>query len=160
MKVDMLFSTNNAAGSKLISWASKFENLGLEVYPSHVAILLNDSLVVESTLGSGVKIVPLIKWIYQNKLVAKIKLNDRRSSEITDSLYSLYGKKYDWGGIMYFAWSFFRLIAFKSKLPKKNKLHASHKYFCSELAGSLLQADYTMHTPAKILKQLTGGSNG
>jgi hypothetical protein len=41
MKVNFIFSRRNAIGSKLISWASKYENLGLEKILSHGTILIN-----------------------------------------------------------------------------------------------------------------------
>jgi hypothetical protein len=54
MKIDYLFSKNNKIGSRLISWAAKFENTGLEYNPSHIAILLNDTWVIESTFFTGI----------------------------------------------------------------------------------------------------------
>jgi len=62
MKVDYLFSRNKKIGSKIISWASGLLIKDLEKVPSHVAILLDEHLVMESTLTTGVRAVPYSYW--------------------------------------------------------------------------------------------------
>ncbi len=63
MKVDYLFSRNpKSTVSKLIAWAAKYEKLKLDKYPSHIAVLLDETIVVESTLLTGVRMIPYSSW--------------------------------------------------------------------------------------------------
>ena len=76
MKVDFLFSRRDKIGSKLISWAAKYENLGLRDNPSHAAILINGKFVIEAVMGSGVRIVPYFKWKEINEELYRIPSED------------------------------------------------------------------------------------
>jgi uncharacterized protein YycO len=158
MKIHYLFSRRNKIGSKLIAWGSKYENLGIEELPSHTAILMNDKLVVESVLGKGVRIVPYNNWKKINEEMYKIPCSQevRSSKEITDEVERIWGKKYDWRGILFFAWSFIKLILFKTKLPEKNEWQRDGYFFCSELVGRISGVNYEMTTPAKLLKTMLG----
>lgn len=152
MKVDYLFSKNNQIGSRLISWASSKEKLNLEQIPSHMAVLLDDTFVIESTLFTGVRMIPYSKWLEKNKQVYKIPCVSayRRSKNTLESLMHLWGKKYDWFGILYFFYAFIMLVIFNKELPENNPWQDKNKYFCTEFAAILTGEDFSMSTPAKI----------
>ena len=154
MKVDYLFSRRDKWGSKLICWASRKEVGDMNHCPSHVAVLMNDKLVVESVFGKGVRIIPYNKWLELNEELYKIPCIQgyRSSKEITDELFHIWGKPYDWRGIMFFAWSFIRFMVFDKPMPKQNKWQRDSHFFCTEYAGRISGTDYSMTTPAKMLK--------
>lgn len=147
-----LYSKNNKIGSRLISWAARFENLSYkEDKPSHVALLLDNGLVIESTFKEGVRIVPFEAWSKINQTIMSIKL-DVPDTLLYKETYGLWGKKYDWAGIIYFAICYLGLILFKRPLPHKNKWQTSNKYMCTELVGKLTDTPYHMVSPAKMLE--------
>ena len=161
MKIDYLFSRNKKIGSKLISWAAKYENLGIKENPSHVAILLNGDLVIESVLGSGVRIVPYSKWQEINEELYKIPCPKWRSSaSITKTLMDLWGKKYDWKGIIFFSVAYIKLLLWKIKMPNKNLWERKSYLFCTEFAGILTDSYYGMTSPAKLCKELLEDLDG
>lgn len=160
MKVEYLFSKNSRVGSKVIAWASSFEDLSLDDIPSHVAVLLDGTYVVESVLGRGVRMIPYHKWLEINTELYRIPCIQVYTSRspVLVKLLDVWGKKYDWCGILYFGLMFLRLMAFKTRMPKTNAWESKDKYFCTEFAGKLSGASYEMTTPAKmcdtILKEI------
>lgn len=165
MKIDYLFSRNKKWGSRVISWGSSFENIGLKDMPSHVAVLINDSMVIESVLGKGVRIAPYKKWKEINEELYKIPCAQpyRSSREVIDELMSIWGKPYDWRGILYFSYCFIRLILLDKPMPAENKWERKTHFFCTEFAGKVSGSNYSMTTPAKMcdewLKELDDGKN-
>lgn len=159
MKVEYLFSRNNKIGSKIISWASSHEKLNLDVYPSHVAVVLDGTWVIESTLFTGVRIVPYSKWIVFNEELYRIPCiqNHRPSVDILEKATKVWHKKYDWLGIMYFAICYLGVIFNGSKLPSENKWQNKNKYFCTEYVGQLSGIEYSMTSPAKLLCTMLEG---
>lgn len=162
MKVEYLFSNSNKLGSKLIAWSANFEKLGLDDNPSHVAVLLNDNLVIESTFFSGVRIIPYTKWLDINNEVARIPCANlyRPSMDVFKELTSLWGKSYDWLGIIYFAYRYLKLALFKEKLPKVNKFQKPNSYFCTEFVAILSGCDCSMMSPAKLLQVFSEEKHG
>lgn len=156
MNIYYLFSKNKKIGSRIISWAAKYEKLGLEKLPSHAAVLLNEEIVIESTLSSGVRMVPYSRWKEINTQVAKIKCRnfDRPSKEVLEGVVNLWGKKYDWKGILYFGLSYLNLIIRGKQLPSKNKWENKDKYFCTEYQTLLSGIGDAMTSPAKMLKSM------
>jgi hypothetical protein len=160
MKVDILFSRNEKIGSKLISYASSFENTGLSQIPSHAAVLLDDSIVVESTLSTGVRIIPYANWLTINECLYKYPAGENFTNrEIFKKINNLWGKKYDWGGILFFLICFIRLIIQNKEIPKHNKWQSGNKYFCTEFVGFILGLNGSMKTPAKLCSELLNESN-
>jgi hypothetical protein len=157
--VSFIFSRNKKIGSKLISWSSKFIVTDLEKLPSHVAILVEDDqgngLVYESVLESGVRIVPYKNWKVINEECYKIPAKRRYEDyEIHEILEDVWGKKYDWMGILYFAVRSIGFIVFSFAYPPNNKWSSSKKFFCCEFAGRLNGKNYSMTTPAKMCSDL------
>ena len=150
----VLFSRNEKCGSKLISWASSKEHLtNVKVPPSHVAVLIDDTIVVESTLSSGVRMLPYNSWSEINEELYKIEC-DCPNDDIKGGLELVWGKKYDWMGILYFAWRYLGLILLKKPLPSVNRWQSSSKYFCTEYAGLILGKKLSMISPAKLCDEL------
>ena len=105
MKVEYLFSKSPAWGSRLISWASKYEklkNIDPKAIPSHVAVLLDDTIVIESVMSKGVRLMPYTKWKEKNTELYKIQWAtiDRSGEEIFGHLSAVWGKPYEWRGIL------------------------------------------------------------
>lgn len=166
MRLFYLFSRNEKVGSKLIAWASGLLVKDLERIPSHVAILLEfegikEQFVIESVLESGVRIIPFSVWLSKNELCYQIPCTESKTlDEIFEVINSIWGKKYDWFGIAFFALCFVRHFLLKTPFPEKNKWQRDNYYFCSEAAGKLSGYEKTgMATPAKMcsdfLKDLT-----
>lgn len=163
MKVDYLFSNNSKLGSKLISWASSkedhvmydFDALGLDraKIPSHAAVLLNEQLVVESTLSTGVRIIPYKQWKDRNNEIAKVPCFKQflNSNEVLEHMLYLWGKSYDWKGLCFFALCFLKLIIFKKAIPNTNSWEHPLKYFCTEYVANLEDIDAAMMSPAKMM---------
>ena len=159
MKIAYLFSKNEKIGSKLIRWASLKEQLRLskDEIPSHVAVLMNEEFVIESVLGKGVRMVPYQKWKQINQEVHKIPCTtpERSSAEVFRLLGSVWGKPYDWRGILFFGWAFIIMMINNDKrLPKKNPWQRDSHFFCSEFVSRLTNDDYSMITPAKLCDKL------
>lgn len=152
MKVDYLFSRRNRWGSKMIAWASSKEDLSLQEIPSHMAVLLDDTVVIESTFTTGVRMIPYEKWSEINEELYSIpcERHYRHSRNVLEKAYSVWGAGYDWKGIIYFAYCFVRLILLGDALPSANKWQRENKYFCTEFAARLVDEDFSMMTPAKI----------
>jgi hypothetical protein len=153
MKVEYLFSSRPKSGfSRAISWASAKEGYILQEYPSHMAVLLDETMVVESTLLTGVRIIPYTKWKEINEELYKIPCihKDRDSRDTLTKATQIWGRGYDWIGILYFAWRFLGLLLLKKELPAHNHWENKDRFFCTEYAGSLTDQNLSMKTPAKI----------
>ncbi len=157
VKISYLFSRNKKVGSKVIAWASGLLIQDLEKIPSHMAVLVeyedfDAPFVIESVLESGVRLVPYKKWKEINeecyKISSKKTIEFTEIAKITDEYW---GKKYDWGGILYFGWRFLLHFLFKLPFPKENAWQSDSRYFCNELAGEIAgYHKYNMVTPAKM----------
>lgn len=153
MKIEYLFSKNNKLGSRLIAWAAKYEHLGLEDNPSHIAILINEMFVLESTLTTGVRIIPYQSWLKINTPVAKLPSGIANGKAARDILISKWGAKYDWLGLLYFALQYIKLICFKKDMDAINKWESSEKMFCTEYASLLSGQNLSMKSPARVLAE-------
>jgi len=139
-------------GSRLISWAAKFEGLDIEKRPSHVAVLVDNIWVIESTMTTGVRIIPYWRWRELNEQLYKIQYSEVfiDSRSVLSRLLTVWGRGYDWVGILYFAYRYLRLIVFRDKLPRRNRLQDRNRYFCTEFISTLTGEDLSMKSPAKI----------
>lgn len=160
MKYSYLFSRNKKIGSKLIVWSSSLfknhiTNLNKGV-PSHVAVLVDKMFVIESVFCGGVRIVPFKKWLEINELLYIIE-KDTTGECPKCVLTEVWGKKYDWLGIMYFSYQMIKHLIFKSNLPVNNKWERENYYFCTEFAGRIGGHNYSMTTPAKMCNDLLEG---
>lgn len=169
MSYHYLFSKNNKIGSKVISWVSSLfkqdiTNLDPNKIPSHVAVLIDECLVIESTLDTGVRIIPYNKWKELNEELYKIECiqSKNKLSEVKKQLlFEMWGKKYDWKGILYFAKCMLMYYFFKKPLPNHNKWERENYYFCTEFAARLTNYNYSMTTPAKMCNDfIKVGLNG
>lgn len=159
MKIEYIFSRNEKNGSKLISWGSslfpeQISNLDKHKIPSHVAILLDDIFIIESTLSTGVRVIPISEWLKHNELLYNIPFENEPIETVRDLLFEMYGKAYDWFGIIYFGYCMFKYYFFGSIMPKVNKYEREDYFFCTEFAGRLIGYNYSMTTPAKLCNDL------
>jgi len=126
-------------GSVLISWGTSF--LHPELKPvSHLCIVLRDTLVIESVIKGGVRIIPYSHWKKTNTEVYSFskEYEGSLSSYIPEVLEKTWGKKYDFRGILYFSWRMLLYILLKIDLPKVNPWEEHDKRFCVEIFGEKL----------------------
>lgn len=152
VKIHYLFSKNNKIGSKVISWATNHQ-YNFKITPSHVAILINDRWVFESTLFTGVRVIPYKKWVTFNDEVAKIQSSQLYDySEIKTIYKQIQNKKYDWLGAAYLGIWLILNKFFKTKIPKINRWESKDLYFCCEGVAIILGLSYfAMRSPADVL---------
>lgn len=158
VKVRYLFSRNDKIGSKLISWAgSKLSSL--DNVPSHVAILINNKWVLESTLDKNVRVIGYEAWSKINEELYTVDGGERDFTEIKNFYKELEGHKYDWGGIAYYAIMFTLFYLFNLKMPTDNKFESENKYFCCEVVGKLNNINYSMTAPVQVYEELRNINN-
>lgn len=158
VKVHYLFSKNKKIGSRIISWGSRQLTKRKNV-PSHIAILVNERWVFESTLESGVRVISYVKWKEINEEVAKIPCTNiyREYSEIKYIFKEIKGKKYDWYGVSYLGLCLVPNKLFKTSLPKENKWEKKDRYFCCEAVEKLANlSNSSMKTPVQLLDEMYG----
>lgn len=158
VKLDYLFSRNEKMGSKLISWAGS-KLVPLDKVPSHVAILVNEKWVLESTLDKNVRVIGYNAWLELNEELYKVSGGDLEFDLIKSLYKALEGHKYDWGGIAYYAIRFALYYAFKLPIPYKNLLQSENKYFCCEVIGKLNNINYSMTAPVEVYIELKAKNN-
>lgn len=154
--ISYLFSRQDKIGSHLISWASGKLLPDVNPVPSHIAVLVNNKFVFESTLDKGVHISFYDKWKRENQQL--YILNDTEvydMSQIKGIYKKMLGKRYDFIGIMYFSICFLGKFLFNRPIPQENKWQRPNSYFCCEAVGKLLEIPYEMRTPAKMYEELT-----
>jgi hypothetical protein len=162
MKVEYLFSRNKAWGSCLIAWAAKYEDLphldnGL---PSHGAVLLDGLWVFESTMASGVRVVPYSEWLKINEQLYRIPCPEKRTSkEVLKLAAELWGSSYDFAGISFFGWRYLGLILTGRALPSVNRWENPLKHFCTEFMAKLWGKNLSMWSPAKTCSYLLEVTN-
>lgn len=158
VKVHYLFSKNHKIGSKFICWGTK--HLVKQEECSHIAILVNNRWVFESTLETGVRIVSYSKWKEINIEIDKIPCiqTHREYSEVKKIFKDIQNKKYDWPGILYLGFYIFLNKYFKINIPKINKWQNNDKYFCCEAVEKLTGINSTeMRVPIQILEEFKNG---
>lgn len=149
--VHAIFSKNELIGSKIIAKGTK--HLANERECSHVAVLINNRWVHESTLKTGVRVISYPEWSKINKEVERVELEPREYSDIANECRALLKKKYDKLGLIFMALCMpFTFIGFR--LPKRNLLESKNKYFCCEFLGKLTGRYYSMMAPIQILADL------
>lgn len=165
MKVYFVFSRNKKIGSRIISWASGKLLPDMQKVPSHVAVMLefdeySEPFIVESIMGTGVRIIPLSSWLKINELCYQIQCKTQLSiSDISSIIVDIWDKDYDKLGILFFGCCFLKHFLFKVPFPKTNLWQSNDKYFCTEAAAKLAGYDkHGMVTPAKMCWDLIRGN--
>ena len=154
IKLHYLFSKNKKIGSTIIRKATKHlePDISEEEIPSHVAILINNRWVFESTLESGVRRISYEKWLEINTEIDKIECQTERTLEGVLGLFrGILDQDYDYLGVCYFGYRLALSILFDTEIPKINKWNQDNSYFCSEVVGKLLELDYQMIAPVQIM---------
>ncbi len=159
MKVEYVFSRNEKIGSKAIAWGSALfpDHVSLldNKIPSHVAVLLDETFIIEAVFSGGVRIIPYSEWLKHNEMLHRIEEKSVVTiALVQELLFEMYGKKYDWFGILYFGWSMAKHYILGKQLPKTNKWEREDYFFCTEFAARLKGYNYAMTTPAKMCNDL------
>lgn len=153
MKVEYLFSRNSKVGSKLIAWAASHEDLELDEYPSHIAVLIDELWVLESTFESGVRLLPYKAWQEINEQLYRLP-SSVCSSKVLKVSEQIWGHKYDWKGLAYFGFCYVRHIVCGTPFPTKNKWQSERSYFCTELVARLEDKNFSMTSPARVCYEM------
>lgn len=143
-------------GSRIISWSTK--GLEPELKPcSHLCIILRNTLVIESTLSDGVRIIPYSHWIKDNEIVYSFEkpYEGNLSKYIPILMERIWGKGYDKVGILYFAWRILLFLFFRAPLPKVNRWDNPDKRFCVEIFGEKLAMTAPIQMVARWMKDDT-----
>jgi hypothetical protein len=155
--VSIIFSKNKKIGSWIIRlFTTRITPIPFENIPSHVALLINNRWVFESTITSGIRVISIEKWLEQNELIYTSSCQEQAYSELKNKLKPLKNKKYDILGLIYFGYRLFLYQVFGIQIPNKNLAHITKKYFCSEVIGVLKNEDYSMKAPVQIMWELNG----
>lgn len=155
VKVDYLFSKNHKIGSKLIRWGTAFLSLSTKKIPSHVALLINNKWVIESTLESGFRVISYNKWKSFNIELFKLRcIQGRTFKEIKELYKPLKNKKYDYLGVIYFSWRIALMKFLGIPKPKKNLFEHKDKYFCCEVISKMTGVSYEMTAPVELLVKI------
>lgn len=164
VSIDFLFSKNDKIGSKIISWGTSHLDKELSkqgLKPSHVAILVNKRWVHESTLDSGVRVIPYKKWLQINHQLKIIHYSNMEYSKIKEHYKSLKNKKYDWFGVAYLGiWIGLKKIIPWVNIPEKNSAECPDKYFCCEVIGELIGQNLDMKSPIEVLELILSQKKG
>ena len=154
MSTRILFSYNNKLGSKIIRVASAlFDSSGLRYcdIPSHTAILMHGTFVVESVMHGGVRIIPYDVWKQKNTEIASLPVEEFKEPVVT-LISEMWGRKYDFVGLMYFVYAVLASKLFKKQIPTQNPFESDNKFFCVELVGRCLGIpNYSTTTPAELM---------
>lgn len=157
VKVQYLFSQSDLIGSKAIVWGTKhqYPDLKPSEIPSHVAILINNKWVFQSTLEDGVHVMGYKAWKEINREVKKLNCAETRYYEDIKAMFKeLKGQKYDWGGVVYMGLHLAKQKLFRTELPSENKWHDKDKYFCCEVMAKMTGLDYQMTSPVQVMVDL------
>ena len=157
VKVHYLFSRNKKIGSRLIAWGTKHLT-SIKTTPSHIAILVNERWVHESTLETGVRVISYKKWKEINEEVEKVPCihKYRDYDEIKKIYQSIKDKKYDWSGVIYLGIFLALNKIFGVKIPEKNKWEKPNRYFCCEAVEKMTDlGPASMKAPVQILHEWT-----
>lgn len=154
VKVDIIFSRNKKIGSFIIRFATDHFNLFLHPTPSHVALLIENRWIFESTFKNGVRIIPFEHWKKENEICYKHYLGEYEYGQIKKLFRELLSKKYDWPGVLFLGICIILNKFFNTKLPKCNILESDQKYFCTEVIEKLLNTDLSMVSPSQLMNKL------
>lgn len=153
VKVEYIFSRNEKIGSKVIRWGTQhLTSIPPHLVPSHVAILVNERWVLESTLNKGVQVDTYERWKARNVQVGRFESARRwEFSELKERFKPLKDKCYDWPGVLYFAWRVGLNLLLGLEIGSSNPWESEDRFFCSEVVGSMLGIDYSMISPVQIM---------
>lgn len=161
MTIRYIFSRNPKIGSKLISWAGGLLIKDLDKLPSHGCILIefddcSEGIIFESTFASGVRLIPYSTWLTHNEICYQITPKEQPDKQKVLSVISnIWGKPYDFPGILFFSLCFIRYYLFKTSFPKVNLWSSDNKYFCLEAMFDITNYEKSgMATPAKMCSDL------
>lgn len=159
--IDYVFSKNKKIGSKVISFGTKFLQKDKSlITPSHVAILVNNRWVIEAVVNGGFRVIPYSKWLEINQELYKIAIHsDYTFDKIKAKFKALIGKKYDYAGVLYFAYRILLFVLFKLPIPKFNKLDRGNRYFCTEVVAEFTNNHNSMISPIQLLEKNKPGKS-
>lgn len=149
--ISLLFSRIDKWGSKCIAKYSGPLAPAIAPAPSHVAVLVDNKWVHESTLHTGVRVIPYSKWRAINEEVANIQCGHMDYSVIKEWYRDVQSRRYDWPGLVYLGFFILLHYFFKKPIPIFNRWQSNRRYFCCEVAGRLLKEDLSMMAPNQVL---------
>jgi hypothetical protein len=158
-RIHYLFSKNQKIGSYIIRLGSYLVNdydFDFNNIPSHVAVLVDDTYVIESVMSGGVRIIPYNHWLEHNTQIMKLSANSIIECP-RDLMFEMWGKPYDKVGILRFAIDIVVSKLFKLPMPDKNEWEQEDAFFCTEFASRIYDGDTgSTRTPVQLMRMIYG----
>lgn len=157
--------SNKMIVSRAISLFTKEKEDKLEHVPSHMALVFGQTFMVEAVGGAGVRINFLPTFLKSNDIVEVFEYKRGPSIGLCDSKLIIeaslkyHGLKYDYRGVLWFAFYIIRKWLFGIKLPKSNKWEGINRFFCSELMEFIDSRDYETSDPNSQMRALNGNQD-
>jgi len=162
MSVWIVFSRNDKAGSRLISWGSA-KKTDIKKVPSHFSYCFKETYVLESRMTTGVRADEWENFKSKNDIIAIfdvseiVKLNYGKWYKYYKHLYKpIMGKAYDKAALIYLGWKVFLWKVFNRPIPKTNRKNNPNKYFCVEVFQELFGEDLSAVTPYVLMAKCRG----
>lgn len=157
--------SNSKLFSRAISFFSKQEEDKLENVPSHMALVFGQRFMVEARGADGVHLNFFSTFLKDNEIIEiydykrgnEVGLQDRKL--IIEACLKYHGKKYDFIGVLWFAFYIIRKWAFGTPLPEENKWDGENRFFCSELMSFIDSRDHETSDPNGQMKKISGNQD-
>lgn len=160
VRVFLLFSRNKKIGSRFISWLTNHRNNTKFMTPSHIALLLNNKWVFESTCDKNVNVVSLNKWKQIHEICHFDELGIFEYQDIANIIRLIRGRRYDFLGAFYLGVRLLLNKFFKLSIGSKNYFESKNAFFCTEILSKIINKNLSMYSPADILSNLDELKNG
>jgi hypothetical protein len=159
VRITYLFSKNKKIGSHIIRLGSYLINnydFDFNNIPSHVAILIDETYVVESVMSCGVRIIPYNHWLEHNIQIMKLAANSI-VEQPRDLMFEMWGKPYDKLGVLRFAIDILVSKLFKLPMTDKNEWEQEDSFFCTEFASRIYDGNTgSTRTPVQLMRMIYG----
>jgi len=158
MSIKAIFVTNSLPLSRLVSWGTRRKGQKIADVPSHVGFLFFDSIMIDSTLTSGVKESTYDKFKDKYRIVSVVDLDITESYTyryLENARSRILGSGYDWIAITYYSYRVVLHKFFNIPIPKKNKMNVANNYFCTEVMQVITGTDYSIVSPNDLMIELT-----
>jgi len=143
-------------GSILIRLFTRKRGQKLIEIPSHVSIVLYDSIIIEAVMGHGVRFNYLPTFLKSSKVLAEYQFNNQAKDFVFYRQIAnvFHGKPYDYTGILWFAW-----VLIKSKLlgkdaGKYNRFESKKRAFCNEILSIIMNEETSHVSPNEQMLQM------
>jgi len=157
MKITGVFGYKRGCASTLIRLGTKLlinQPIEYKYTPSHTAILIDDTWIIESTFLTGVHIMPYTKWKESYTELYQVVIKEPAEHPLDVAL-EMWGKPYDFLALLYFLFKLIFTKLCKTPMPAFNPFESDNKFFCVEVVGRVAGiTNYSLMTPLELFKKL------